>query len=66
MLFHMTRVKASEMKTGDLFSMAGPEYWNGGRPADAVGERLFVRTEKICPLDQGDELIYRIDRIEAS
>lgn len=57
----VTLVRASELRPGDLFSRAGPEYWQGPRPGDAIGERVYIRTEAPCRPEERDEPVYRIE-----
>lgn len=56
-----TPVLAGQLKPGDLFSTAGPEYWLNERDLTAVGERVFIRTEAPTPEDQRMEVVYRIE-----
>jgi len=59
MRFVATEVYCKDLKSGDLFSSAGPSYWE--RPSDgSIGERVYVRTEVPCPPDQTEEKIFRI------
>lgn len=53
------RVLAKELRPGDLFSTAGPEYWDVSR-LGIVGERVYIRMEEPTPPDQMDTVIYRI------
>lgn len=54
-------VHAEELQPGDLFSSAGPEYWdNVPRSPFIVGERVYIRVPTPCPDDQRGELVYRI------
>ena len=57
------KCRAKDLKPGDLFSTAGPEYWNrdGGRFGLGVGEKVYVRTCGRTPLDQADDEVYRIE-----
>lgn len=55
-------VRGTDLKPGDLFSTAGPEYWaskamNNG----SVGEAVYIRTNTPAEIyDDADEPIYRI------
>lgn len=60
-----TPVKSQDLKPGDLFSTAGPEYWDFFADKLGVGERVYIRTCTETPKDQYDENIYRIT-IEAN
>jgi len=57
-----TRVRAEELKPGDLFSIAGPEWWDhhDELAPGAIGQKVYIRTEAPCPLDQKDDEVYRI------
>lgn len=58
-----TLVKGKDLQPGDLFSAVGPWHWSGvelvADPA-ALGERVFIRTNSPCPVEQEEEPIYRI------
>jgi len=56
------KVKAGDLKPGDLFSTGGQNYWDGVMQdtEDVVGERVYIRTTVPCPEDQVDEDIYRV------
>jgi hypothetical protein len=55
-----TKIKAKDLKVGDLFSTAGQDYWNL-RSSSVVGERVYIRTETPTSKDQEDEEIYKIE-----
>ena len=60
-------IKGRELKPGDLFSTAGPNYWNLALDKGSIGERVYVRTN--TPADMtldADEDIYRITIIPTS
>lgn len=61
MKLRVESVRCRDLRPGDLFSTAGPEYWYGGRDWHAVGERVYIRTEAPCPTDQENEQIYRVE-----
>jgi hypothetical protein len=56
------KVKASELKMGDLFSNVGQTYWDEAlKGADGcVGEKLYVRTASVTPNNQKDKEVYKI------
>ena len=54
-----TTITAKDLRPGDLFSTANQTYWDL-RDRNAVGEKVFIRTESACPSDQADEVIHRI------
>lgn len=35
-----------DLKPGDLFSTAGPNYWDQFGKRDSLGERVYIRTEQ--------------------
>lgn len=55
-----TKVKASELEPGDLFSTAGPEYWELVNDMAIVGEKVYIRTNWPCPEEQVDYVVYKI------
>lgn len=59
-----TKVKAKDLKPGDLFSTWGQDYWDGASYRrwrnDVVGERVYIRTTVPCPEEQTDEDVYQI------
>lgn len=63
-----TLVKAKDLEPGDLFSIANQEYWDIiCQPSSvglSVGEKVYVRTPVPCPLEQADDLIYKIQIIK--
>lgn len=56
-----TPIKSQDLKAGDLFSTAGPEYWD--REKASIGEKVYVRTETPCPEDQFDEAVFLLEII---
>ncbi len=60
MIIKATLVRASELKPGDLFSTAGPLYWDNLK-SGAIGEKVYIRTDAFCPEDEADYPIYRIE-----
>lgn len=58
-----TKVKCEELKPGDLFSNVDQHYWDlaMARNAASVGERVYIRTNALCPEDQIGDEIYRIE-----
>ena len=48
-----------ELRPGDLFSTVGPEYWDL-QTRNAIGERVYIRTNTPTPPSQYHEPIYRI------
>ena len=54
-----TQVKGKDLKSGELFSAADQFYWDN-RPRNAIGEKVYIRTDAPCSKSQEDELIHRI------
>ncbi len=61
MKIKVTSVKGAELKPGELFSTAGPEYWAVKRDPNAIGEKVYIRTDAPTPESQKDVVIYRIE-----
>ena len=55
-----TKVKTEDLKPGDLFSTATPQYWDSIHLSGSLGEKVYIRTETPCPIDQTGEDIYKI------
>ncbi len=66
MRFIATKVKAEDVKPGEMFSTAGPTYWESafGNDWGAIGERVYLRT--LTPISRKDigTDIYRIEVVE--
>lgn len=58
-----TKLKAKELKAGDLFSAEGPDYWGAERKTSdgRVGEKVYIRTETPCPTDQEEDDVFLIN-----
>jgi len=56
-----TRVKGKELKPGDLFSTAGPLYWENIDSEPSIGEKVYIRTNRPLRPDQEDEEMYRVE-----
>ena len=52
-------VKGKDLKPGDLFSIQGDSYWQHLNPL-GVGEKVYIRTDTPCPLNQREMELYRI------
>lgn len=52
-------IKASDLKPGDLFSIAPPGYWDQAF-TDTVGEKVFIRTEAECIEEERNLTVTRI------
>ena len=55
-----TKIKAKDLVFGDLFSTAGQLYWDCSKNNHSIGEKVYIRTQEKCPIDQEDEEIYKI------
>lgn len=55
-----TKVKAKELRPGDLFSVAGPDYWDH-YDKNSLGQRVYIRTEAPSPPEQAEDEVYRIE-----
>lgn len=56
--FRAEPVKGRDLEPGDLFSVAGSEYWEPEHWS--IGERVYVRTNTPAPEDELDADIFRI------
>lgn len=58
-----TRVKAKDLKAGDLFSNAGQSHWDSavGPNTLSVGEKVWIRTHVPCLSSQENDEVYRIE-----
>lgn len=54
------KITGGQLRPGDLFSTAGPEYWDHLPHPDSVGERVYIRTMAPTPVGQEEDEIYRI------
>lgn len=57
-----TFVKADDLEPGDLFSIAGPDYWDDFEEKNSVGEKVYIRT--MTPTIQAFDPNARVYRIE--
>lgn len=56
-----TKVTGADLKPGDLFSTATPEYWDNIDDNHSIGERVYIRTNE--PADSADDAALPIYRI---
>ena len=57
-----TKIKAAELKPGDLFSIADQQCWdNWIKDEFAVGLKVYLRTDAMCPIDQREDEIFLIE-----
>lgn len=59
--FRCEKVKGRDLKPGDLFSTHGDSYWNKNRDPEAIGEKVYIRTEAPASFaGDADTDVYRI------
>ena len=52
---------AHDLKPGELFSAAGPSYWDTAMDTGSIGERVFIRTNTSASrAPDANDTIYRI------
>lgn len=49
-----------ELAPGELFSTAGPQYWDHAGEKGSLGERVYIRTEVPTPDTEAQAVVYRI------
>ena len=54
-----TKIKAKDLKEGDMFSTANQFYWDN-RDKFAIGEKIYIRTECPCSENQKEDEVYKI------
>jgi len=59
-----TETKAHKLKAGDLFSGQGQTYWDRFADREAIGEKVYLRTDVKCPENQEQVDIYKIEVVE--
>lgn len=57
------KIRAKDLKPGDLFSTYGKDYWDKASigKEGQVGEKVFIRTDANCPIDQYDVEVFKIE-----
>lgn len=55
-------VLCRDLQPGDLFSTADQFYWDS-RNKEAVGEKVYIRTDYPCPKFQEEQKIFKIEII---
>lgn len=58
--FRATETTCDQIKPGEMFSTAGPEYWENTSP-HAIGEKVYLRSNGPCPPADANEPIFRIE-----
>ncbi len=54
-----------DLRPGDLFSTAGPEYWDTYEERGSIGERVYIRTcEPSGNAPDASEVVYRIEVVK--
>jgi hypothetical protein len=57
-----TPIKAIDLKPGDLFSTAGPSYWDHYQNRMSIGERVYIRTcTSALDVDDSNETVFLIE-----
>jgi hypothetical protein len=52
---------AHEIEAGELFSIASQLEWDEfSKDEEAIGQKVFIRTNSPCPPDQANDIVYRI------
>lgn len=55
------RIKAKDLKPGDLFSTIGPLYWKTALDMGGCGERVYIRTNAPAgAFPDSEDFVYRI------
>jgi hypothetical protein len=57
-----TPIRGRDLRPGDLFSTAGPEYWDDFVNFASIGELVYIRT--CAPTDRapdGGEMVFKIE-----
>lgn len=54
-------VRVEHLKPGDLFSVAGPEYWDFIDDRESLGEKAYIRTNTPTPTDQKFIMVSRLE-----
>lgn len=62
--FRATLTLCEEIKPGEAFSTAGPEWWGFERFPPSLGEKVYLRTHAPCPPQDVGQPIYRIEVVE--
>ena len=58
--FKATETTCDQVKPGQAFSTAGPEYWEH-LDSRSIAERVCLRTDAPCPADDVGQPIYVIE-----
>lgn len=57
-----TPIKGKDLLPGDLFSTAGPSYWNHFKNRMSIGEKVYIRTETSSTQAEDREAeVYKIE-----
>ncbi len=57
-----TEIIAKDLKPGDLFSTAGPEYWLHFNETRSIGEKIYIRTNQTSDnVVDCDQIVYKIE-----
>ena len=56
---------AKDLQPGDLFSTAGPKYWNQIDARYSIGEKVYIRTNTPAKIaDDPNEKVFKITIIK--
>ncbi len=58
--FIATPILSQDIKPGQLFSTAGPVYWEQSRDPLAIGEKVYIRTDAPTPEAERDQTLFVI------
>lgn len=52
---------AGELEAGELFSTASQVEWDiFASDHEAIGQKVYIRTNAPCPEDQAKDIVYRV------
>lgn len=52
---------AGELVAGELFSTASQVEWDiFASDHEAIGQKVYIRTDALCPENQAKDIVYRI------
>ena len=62
----MIKIKAEKvspvaLEPGDLFSLAGQDYWSQIDTVGSIGEKVYIRTNE--PVESAPDMLTRVHRI---
>ena len=54
------QVRGADLQPGDLFSTAGPGYWEAAMNSNFAGQRAQIRTNAPCPPEERNAPVYKL------